>query len=320
MNRNKKTLSITETAMITGILVIISLISSFVPISMIFYPTPAIILAKRRGIKYSALALLAADIIIALFLGAATGFMYLVLYTPFSIALTYGVYLDKKAEKTLMYGAAVYMSSFVLLVLMMDAIMGINLVEQLKLIYVEGYSKVEEVFSSMPGGLSVDENLDKLAAMKETTEFMLSNLFPVMVVTASVAGSYFNYLIAEKFSKRFSIGINKLVKFSYFSFPRSFMMAMAALLLCSYLLTVLNFNVGVIQLNLFALVFISMTVQGFSVIKFFLDKHQKSRALKNFLIVMVVYMSLVFSGFVLMVALVGLLDLTINLRKINKTV
>jgi len=50
MNRNNKTSSITEAAMIAGILVIIAFLSSFISMATLFYPTPAIILAKRRGI------------------------------------------------------------------------------------------------------------------------------------------------------------------------------------------------------------------------------------------------------------------------------
>ena len=117
MNRNNKTSSITEAAMIAGILVIIAFLSSFISMATLFYPTPAIILAKRRGIKYTGLSLLAADIIISILLGATTGFMYFILYTPFSLALAYGAYRDESANKTLLYGTAAYMISFVVLIL-----------------------------------------------------------------------------------------------------------------------------------------------------------------------------------------------------------
>ncbi|HKM00611.1 MAG TPA: hypothetical protein VJ083_01015, partial [Sedimentibacter sp.] len=69
MNRNLKTSSITEAAMITGILVVIAYLSSFVSILMFFYPTPAIILGKRKGLKYASLALIASDLIISMLLG-----------------------------------------------------------------------------------------------------------------------------------------------------------------------------------------------------------------------------------------------------------
>lgn len=323
MNRNTKTSNLTEAAMITGILVIIAFISSFISIVMFFYPTPAIILAKRRGIKYSALALLAADLIITILLGVTTGFIYLVLYTPFSLALAYGVYRDEKANKTLLYGAAAYMVSFVLLILATDAIMGVNFVEQLKTAYQEGYEMTEKMISNMPAGINseqVDEALKQLDAYREVSDFMLSNLFPAMVVMISLIASYINYLVAEKFARRFSININKHVKLSYFTFPRTFVIAMAALLLISYLFALMKINVRVIQLNLFNLVFIAMVLQGFAVIKFFLDKSQMTKAVKTLAMFMIVYMMLIYGGMVLIIALAGLVDLSIDLRKLNKAV
>lgn len=323
MNRNNKTSSITESAMITGILVIIALLSSFISITMFFYPTPAIILAKRKGIKYASLSLLAADIIISILLGATTGFIYLILYTPFSLALACGVYRDESANKTLLYGAAAYMISFVVLILSMNAFMGVNFIEQLKTAYMESFSMTEKMISEMPAGMNaegIDKAYEIISSFKEATNFILSNLFPAIIIMVSVIASYINYLVAEKFSRRFSIRINKFIKLSHFSFPRTFMIAMAAMLLISYLLGALKINVRVIQLNLFNLVFLAMALQGFAVIKFFLEKSQLSRSFKRLAMFMIIYMTFLYSGMILMVALAGLVDLAIDLRKINKAV
>lgn len=323
MNRNNKTSHLTEAAMITGILVIIAFLSSFVSIVMFFYPTPAIILAKRRGIKYSALALLAADLIITILLGVTTGFIYFILYTPFSLALAYGVYRNETANKTLLYGAASYMVSFVVLILFANVVMGVNFVEQLKTMYAEGYEMTEKMLSNMPAGFNseqMDEALGQLENFRKSSDFILSNLFPAIVVMVSLLASYINYLVAEKFAKRFSININRHVKLSQFTFPRSFMIAMAAMLLVSYLLAALKINVGIIQLNLFNLVFLAMVLQGFAVIKFFLETSQMTKSLKTLIMFMVIYMTMVYGGMILIIALAGLVDLSIDLRKLNKAV
>ena len=198
MNRNNKTSSITEAAMIAGILVIIASLSSFISIATLFYPTPAIILAKRKGIKYTALSLLAADIIISILLGATTGFMYFILYTPFSLALAYGAYRDESANKTLIYGTAAYMISFVVLILSMDAFMGVNFVDQLKNTYMESYTMAEEMLSNLPQGASsqdVDKAMENMKVFMDTSNYIISNLFPAMVVMVSVIDSYVNYLL-----------------------------------------------------------------------------------------------------------------------------
>lgn len=322
MNRNNNTSNITEAAMITGILVIVAFLSSFISIATLFYPTPAIILAKRRGIKYTGLSLIAADIIISIFLGASTGFTYFILYTPFSLALAYGAYKDESANKTLLYGTAAYMISFVVLILSMNTIMGVNFVEQLKTTYTESYNMMEEMLSNLPQGSStqdVDQALENMKILRDTSDYVITNLFPAMVIMVSVISSYVNYFIAIKFSKRFSVNINKFEGLGNFSFPRTFMIAMAALLLISYLFSGLGINVSVIQLNLFTLIFSAMVLQGIAVIKFFLDKSQMKKSMKTLIMFIIIYIAL-FAGMTLVVAIVGIIDLSIDLRKINRAV
>lgn len=323
MNRNNKTSSITEAAMITGILVIMAFLSSFIFIITFFYPIPAIILAKRRGIRYAALSLLAADVIITILLGLATGVMFLILYTPFALALAYGIYHDEEANKTILYGAAAYMTSFVILILLMNKLMGINFVEQLKNANSESYGMIEEMISNAPSVMDsekVDETLKMLGDYVKTTDFILSNLFPALIIMTSVMAAYINYAIARKFAGRFSIIIKKPKGLSHFSFPKTFMAAMATLLLISYLFGALKFNVSVIQLNLFYIIFIAMILQGVAVIKFFMEKRQIIKAFQILIFVMIFYMSAFLAGLTQIIAVIGLIDLAIDLRKINKAV
>ncbi|MGD9569888.1 MAG: DUF2232 domain-containing protein [Sedimentibacter sp.] len=324
MNRNYKTSSLTESAMITGILVVIAYLSSFISILMFFYPTPAIILAKRKGIKYAALALLASDIIISMLLGIQTGMTFLILYTPLSIALSYGIYKDMDANKTMLLGSAAYMISFVAMIFLMDAFLGINFVQQLKDIYVESFKASRDMLSNMPSGMNnegVNEmirTLDELGPMMVST---ISNVFPAILIVSSVATAYVNYMVAFKFAKRFSISVKQHEGIAYFSFPKTFMVAMAAMMLLSYLLGALNISAGIIQANLFMILFAAMFLQGFGVVKFFLSRSQISTGLKRLSLFMILFIALFTNaGLSQGIALVGLVDLAIDLRKINKAI
>ena len=318
MNRNTKTSNITEAAMITGILVIIAYLSSFLTITMFFYPTPSIILGKRRGIKYSALALLASDLIISMLLGIQTGLIFLILYTPFALALTYGVCSDEDANKTILFGSAAYMVSFVLFMLFLNFIMGINFVERLAGIYEESFEMTRSLFENIPQQMRSGQfeeyvkNFEQMSAMMST---VVTSVFPAVLIGASVITSYINYYVASKFARRFSINIKEHEGIGYFSFPKSFMIAMAALLLLSFLLGLLNINVEIIQLNLFVIVFMAMLLQGFAVLKFFVDRSGMSKIAKTIILIMIVFMTINFSIFY---ALIGLVDLTLNLRKLNR--
>ncbi|MEL7648567.1 MAG: DUF2232 domain-containing protein [Sedimentibacter sp.] len=317
MNRNLKTSSITEAAMITGILVVVAYLSSFFSIVMFFYPTPAIILAKRKGLKYSALSLIASDILISMLLGIQTGMIFLILYTPLAVALSYGVCRDEDANKTILYGSAAYMVSFVVLILLMNAVMGINFVQQMTEMYDESINIMKEMVSNAPagmGGADTENMIKTFDEMGKTMNFIITNVFPAIMVVSSVLTSYINYVVASRFARRFSIDIKQHEGLSYFSFPRSFMIGMAGLLLLSFLLSLVNINVSAIQVNLFMIVFAAMFIQGFAVLKFYLMRSAMSRALKTIIMATVLLMS---AGLAQMLAVIGLMDLAIDLRKIK---
>jgi len=317
MNRNFKTSSITESAMITGILVIIAYLSSFFSIIMFFYPTPAIILAKRKGLKYAILALVASDIIVSMLLGIQTGMMFLILYTPLAIALAYGICNDEDANKTILFGSAAYMISFVVLILFLNTIMGVNFVKQLSDMYSESIVMMKDMLSNMPNSINserVQEMIKTYDEMGSTMTFVITNVFPAIMIVASVITSYINYLVASKFAKRFSIDIKQHEGLSHFSFPKTFMIAMAVFLLLSFLFSMLKINVGAIQLNLFMIVFVAMFFQGFAVLKFYLEKSNMSKVFRTIILVMVLFMS---AGLSQVLAVIGLIDLTIDLRKLR---
>jgi uncharacterized protein YybS (DUF2232 family) len=320
MNRNLKTSNITESAMITGILVIIAYLSSFITLLMFFYPTPAIILGKRKGLKYSVLSLIASDLIISMLLGLQTGLVFLILYTPLALALTYGVCRNEEANKTILFGSAAYMISFVLYILLLNYIMGINFIERIAEIYEQSFETTRGLFNNIPDQLrteQIEQYINDIEKMAPMMNYIVTNVFPAVLIVASVVTSYINYMVASKFAVRFSINVKQHEGIAYFSFPRNFMISMAGLLLLSFLLRLLNINVGIIQMNLFIIVFMAMLLQGVAVLKFFVDKSKMGKFARNLLLVFIVLMSINFS---IAYAVIGLIDLTVNLRKINRAV
>ncbi|HQC69566.1 MAG TPA: DUF2232 domain-containing protein [Sedimentibacter sp.] len=320
MNRNLKTSNITESAMITGILVIIAYLSSFITLLMFFYPTPAIILGKRKGLKYSLLSLIASDLIISMLLGLQTGLVFLILYTPLALALTYGVCRNEEANKTILFGSAAYMISFVLYILLLNYIMGINFIERIAEIYEQSFETTRGLFNNIPDQLrteQIEQYINDIEKMAPMMNYIVTNVFPAVLIVASVVTSYINYMVTSKFAVRFSINVKQHEGIAYFSFPRNFMISMAGLLLLSFLLRLLNINVGIIQMNLFIIVFMAMLLQGVAVLKFFVDKSRMGKFARNLLLVFIVLMSINFS---IAYAVIGLIDLTVNLRKINRAV
>lgn len=319
MNRNFKTSSMTEAAMISGILVIFAYITWFMlPSLMFFYPIPAIILAKRKGLKYSSLSLIVSSMIISMLLGIQTGINFLVLFTPLGIALSYGVCKDENPYRTIMLGAMSFMISFVAMILLTQAIMGVNIIQQMNELFGESAAMYKEVMNKMIGSdtARLDEAMKMLDDMTMVMEYMLSHLLPAMIIVTSVITSALNYFVVSKLGKRFHIEIRKSKGFEMFSFPRTFIVAMASLLLLSFLMGAFNINVQVIQMNIFMLSAIAMFFQGFAVLKFYLIKANISKPVRVFILIIIIVMA----ESAIMLAVAGIADLIFDLRKIRHKV
>lgn len=320
MNRNVKTSSMTEAAMISGILVLFAYISTFlISLLMFFYPVPAIILAKRRGVKYAMLSLVVADIIITMLLGVQIGISFVVLFSPLAIALSYGICKDENPNKTIMYGAIAFMVSFVIMILLMQFIVGINFVQQMVEMTKESFNMSKEMLLKTAGDVNSDKFKETLKYFEETGMAMVTFVgqqFPSMLISASVLTSFINYLVVVKFAKRFSIDIREHEGLSNFSFPNTFILAMAGLLLLSYLLGVFKVNVNVIQMNLFMICYMAMFVQGFAVAKFYLIKWNVSKFARTLILLSIFLMV----GFAQALALIGIVDLVFDIRKIRRKI
>lgn len=315
MNRNFKTSSLTEAAMMTGILVILAYLSTFLSILTFFFPVPAIILAKRKGLKYAGLSLVAADIIISMILGIQTGIIFLILLTPLAVAVSYGICKDMDPSKVILIGSVAFMVSSVVMILIMQAVLEINFIHSLVDMYNQSFDMMEKMMKNNNiFNNGVNNGTDSyLSDYRSMLTYLITNLFPALIIILSIIMSAINYFIVSKFAGRFSVEIRQPVSISYFSFPRTFIVAMAVLLLISYLLSFFNANVHVIQLNIFMISYIAMILQGFAVLKFFVIKLNISRVFKTIILLFAILNAYL----VQILAVVGIADLILNFRKIG---
>ncbi len=319
-NRNLKTSSLTEAAMMTGILVIIAYVSQFLlSFLMFFYSMPAVILSKRKGLKYGIMSLISAGLIISMLLGVQTGIMYLILYSPLAIALSYGAVKDEDPHKTIIYGALIFIVSFAIIMLAMQYIVGVNYIQQMIKIYTESFNMSRELIAKTGGNLNpaqYQQMIDNVNDMSASMNLMLTQMFPALLIATGVVISFVNYAATCKVAKRFKIYLREITNFEFFSFPQSFAIAMAALLVTSFLLKYLNLNVQAIQLNIIMICYMAIFVQGFAVLKFYLLKWNVSKPLRIVIIIFAVFNPVIAQ----ILTLAGLIDLILDLRKLRNKV
>ncbi len=312
MSRNTRTSSLTEAAMICGIIVLMSMVSYYVlPFIDFLLPLPAIILGKRRGYKYSALSLVAASLIIMMLLGLPIGFMYLFMYTPIAIALTYLIVKDKKPSTVILGGAVVMLISLIFVLYIIDMFTGIDVTKQITTMFSEALEMQKNIMKT------VGANEEQVQLISDTYKYLseyIVMLLPAMLMTLSALMSVINYFVAQKVALRFKIVIRPLKDLSMFYLPRNFIFGIGFLMILTYVLFTMNFaNMDIILINISMIGRIALIVQGLALIKFYLIKYNINNFLRVIIFMFIIFMP-VLSNIVTMLAVI---DLIIDFRKLR---
>ena len=257
----------------TVVMTALALGSAFVlPPLMFLYPLPVIILAVRRGFKESMFALAGADIIVAFALGTVLGSVFYVIFTSMAAVMSWFAYKREKPSKVITYGAGALMLSFAAIILILQAVAGINFISVMTDTVEAGFSMYADMAQEAGQSIQVEQYIEYMREAAENSKTFIENFFPAMLIAMSAMVAALNYFIASWAGVRLAPDIRQLIKMQYLSFPRSFIMAMAVLLVISYGLKLFNANYSVVQLNILSLCYMGMFVQGLAVLKFFLTK------------------------------------------------
>jgi uncharacterized protein YybS (DUF2232 family) len=313
LSRNIKTSSLTEAALITGIMIIFAMVGNFIfPFIDFIYPLPAIILAKRHDYKIAIMALVSAGTIILMTLGLQMGLYYIVLYTPMSAVMGYFISRNRRPFMAVLSGGVVYLVSFLILILIMQAFLSINLVEYVRETFVESL-KMQESFMSNFGASE-----EQLQASKNLYDSMIETiitLLPTVIIFSSLSMSYINYFVAARFGHRLGVEIVPMQDFSMFKLPRNISWGMLIFLLGTYLVSFTDFvNSDALSANILFIMQMLFLIQGLAVVKFMLTRRQ----LPKFFRVLTMVLIIVNSYLTFAAILVGLTDMIVDFRKIKK--
>lgn len=311
MNRNTKTSSLTEAAMICGVLVIMAMLSTYIfPFIDFLFPVPALIFSRRRGFKYSALAVIAAALIITIILGPLNGMLYFIIYSPMAIAMAYLIDKDYKASKVLLAGAAVALVSIVITLFIIDRVAGVVITEQITISIKEMFEMQKKIFNAI--GSTEQANL--INEMSDTIVDFVVNLIPTFILALPLGLSYINYVVAQRFAQRFKIELRQLKDFAYFSLPRYFMIGTGVFLLLSYILNSLKIpNMQIIMTNIVVIAQYALLIQGMALAKFYMIQ----KGIKGF-IRFIIFIFIIFNPILTnIMVILAVADLLFDFRKLR---
>lgn len=313
LNRNLKTKRLTDAALATSILTIFAMIGSFIiPYIDFIYPLPAILLAKRQDWKISTLALVAASIIIFILTGMIqTSLYYFVLYTPMASVMCYFISKDERPWKSIVFGGVAYLLSFVVMIMLMQAFLGIDFVDQIRETFVESMNIQESLFSRFEG---MEEQLEATRSLYDSMLEAFVLLMPGIIIISALSMSTVNYAAAYKMGRRLKVKLVPIGRFSRFRLPNNIAIGVLIFMGGTYIISRTNIvNSDALTANLIFMFQIMFFIQGLAVVRFMMDRYKIKKFLR---VIMILF--IIFNPYLMMATtFMGLFDQVFDFRKLK---
>ena len=323
MNRKYNTNEIVEAGLITGIIVVLMLITGYVPVlkivSTLLLPVPVTVLALRRGYKLSFLSVVIGTILTAMAYDPITAVQSAIIFGLSGISLAYCIKNDKSFGETIMImtiatSAALILSiSLYLGFILKDGFNGVySLMDKSAAMFKDSYEGMKKTLGT---------NNFNSTAMKQyeaqlkllTPDYLIKGLLGG-ILACSMVIAYINYLVAEKILNRLKFSAKEPTPFRYINIDAKLGLAVVIIMLTGSILNYYKIPAGEYMYGsaenvLMFLIF----VQGISVLSYlFLEKTKIPKA--GVIAIIVLGFSIISTVSIYL----GLADLILDFRKINK--
>jgi uncharacterized protein YybS (DUF2232 family) len=322
-----------EGAFMAAFSVIIGLISLIIPFLMLVGPVPAILLVLRRGIKAGFLATFVAGCVFSIFAGFREGIVFVLLFNLFGLVIGLGVKAKWSAGKILLAGIGVYFIVFLLSILCLPVLTGMDVNTMMKQMDTafkqaeEMQGQILEAYKTM--GFTKEQLAEATLQMKNVSKTMkkMTELMMKIMIAGFAASSYMmaflQYIIAQKILKRLGYILPPFPSFSCWRLPWYFswffISGFTLFLTGEYKAGVVNLNLQDIPNNYYSLIgtnilFIILPLYfiiGISIIVFFMNKFKLTLIWR----ILIIYLLLI-TGNILY--FIGLFDTFADFRGIER--
>lgn len=314
MNTQKKTRALIEASLMAAITCIFAVIGTYIPVLtfiLYFIPVPFIILGKRHGMNFVILSIIASAIII----GSLTEPIYsvFVVLLPGIVAIVMGYMMKKEYSPgaVLAGGAAAALVSTGLSISLASAISGINAFGQMS----EIFTQVTEMQIDLMQRMGMEaEKMEQMKKNLENTARMAVMVIPAAVMLSAVFLSYVNYVLTVYILNRIGYKAEHLPPLQNIRLPKSILAGSFLIILLTLLTRYLNIiHYETLVVNVFVVLQFIFFVQGIAVILYFMKAYGLTKPMR-----ILIFLFLLFNQMgAFMVAIIGLTDSLVNLRKIQ---
>lgn len=317
MSKEIKTKSLVEAALLSALVIIMSLLGMYLPvigtIISLASPVPIVILGLRHGIKWSILSILVVGLLLTFLisplqsLAVSLGFGFL--------GITLGETVRRRLSLSLImvWGTLASLFSKLLLFWAVMLFLGTNsLADNIVM-----FHKIMEQSIQLYSGLGMSS--EQIELLKKTMEEMIKLLkiiFPVLLLLVSALDTFFNYLICRYVLQRLDYDVPAFLPFACWNIPKS----LTVVLLAGILLIMAGNHydlalLGHIGLNMQYFSMLLFILQGFAVTVYFLKKWSVTKPLRVVILILLFITPL----FTEIIVWLGLLDVFFDYRRLKQS-
>lgn len=313
MNLNNNTKALTETAVVTALMVVFALVGVyFLNIIIVLYPIPFIILGVRHGTKYNILSLVVSSLVLGVLTSIVLGIFLFVFLGFMSILLTYMLKRKYSTSQILMLTAGILLISILVALTLFNFITGTSLISDMENFIDEAIESSYEEVKDMGFTSYEQEEVKKII---ETFYEYFVLLMPFIIITSSLFISYINFWISVAILRRLGDKTKVVPRFKRFTLPSNIILGTSVIIICTFIIgyfEILYYET--IILNVVALMTFVFFLQGLAVVAFLIDKLTINKIFKWIflgLAVINVFLNMI-------IALAGFLDALLDFRKIRQ--
>lgn len=319
-NRNYNTKAIVEAGLITSLVVILMLISVYVPIfsliGILILPIPITVLFIRQDYKVTIVSVVISAIIISMVFNPISAVSSSILFGLTGITLGYLIKSDKSISTIILFLAAAFavamIVDFGIYISLIDKRGLVGFVNNIAAQFKDSMNMVKQMYLKM--GVSSEQlaSMDQIASMFNAKYIM--NVIPVLIIISSVTFSYLNYIITKAILKKLRYDVKSIKPFSEFYVSAKTGSLIGIVLVIGLFLKRNNIALGdSIAISSQYILQLVLLLDGFALAAYYLKNKFKMSKTFTFIIILLTG----FSQIAVVYMLAGLSDIFFDFRKIN---
>ena len=303
-------------AAVTALLGVIYYYTQYLGIIALIWPVPVIIVGYRNGLKASILSALSAALIVSLITHPLVGVGLLAGFGLPGVLM--GYMMKKKSSPYLIIlvcGIVLAFTSLAELVLSLK-VAGMDITTVLQNVQ-SSFVEQMEITANMARQMCLpEENIKIMENYSESFIEMAKILLPSVIFFGGIFSSFVDFKFARLILRRIGYEVSDIEKFMYWRIPEPYSLALLITAVAAAAISYFKLpGWETVAANIFIIILYTFMILGISIIVYFTKVYgNKYDVPKGVRIIIVVAVILFFSQFI---PLIGLVDITFNLRRLG---